>query len=196
MARKKACFASAVCCADDFLDLPSSAQALYFQLGFEADSDGALDGIKSIVRKCGSSMDDLDVLAEGGYLLYVDEVPFIKHWPMNNRTDNRNYRPGGHPAELAKLIKSDGMPYELREFQPEGNQPNVSLTSDANTKQSNTEQPNTEQPNTDKEKAMRNARCPQCGFEALSSINEIGDVVIDCHNCGEISTVSPFSLRQ
>lgn len=195
MTRKRACFASSVVCTDDFFDLPFEAQALYTQLSFEADADGAIDGVRGVVRKVGAPIEALETLMREGYLLEVDGVTFIRHWLVNNRTDNRNYRPGGHEGELAKLFVSDKKAYELRECTLDGIQSDISLTSDANVMQSNVNQSNANEPNSSEEKENLTARCPHCGFEALASVNEIGQLVIDCHNCGEMSTANPLTTQ-
>lgn len=104
MARKRACFASSVCCTDDFSDLPASAQALYFRLGFHADADGAVDGVRGIVRGGGFSDGDMQALFEAGLLLDCGGVPVIAHWWTNNTKNIRDYRPGDHLHDMESLF--------------------------------------------------------------------------------------------
>ena len=131
MPRARTCIAHEVVCSDAFLDLPSSARALYPCLLFEADNDGALDSLKRTMRTYGGTEADLAALMDGGYLLRVDGVYFITDWWRNNKTDNRNYRPGTHQDQLSKLIVDAN-----RRYVPKvGHQSDISLTSDANTKQ-------------------------------------------------------------
>ena len=56
MANKRM-FSKAIIDSDMFLDMPKSAQALYFHLGMRADDDGFLDNAKKIMRSIGGSAD-------------------------------------------------------------------------------------------------------------------------------------------
>lgn len=71
--------------SDAFLDMPLSAQALYFHLGMRADDDGFIGNPKSIQRLTGASQDDLMLLITKRFLIAFDNgVIAIKHWRMNN----------------------------------------------------------------------------------------------------------------
>ena len=71
--------------SDVFLDMPLSAQALYFHLGMRADDDGFIGNPKSIQRLVGASQDDLMLLITKRFLIAFDNgVVVIKHWRMNN----------------------------------------------------------------------------------------------------------------
>ena len=71
--------------SDAFLDMPLSAQALYFHLGMRADDDGFIGNPKSIQRLAGASQDDLMLLITKRFLIAFDSgVIAIKHWRMNN----------------------------------------------------------------------------------------------------------------
>ena len=71
--------------SDAFLDMPLSAQALYFHLGMRADDDGFIGNPKSIQRLAGASQDDLMLLITKRFLIAFDNgVIAIKHWRMNN----------------------------------------------------------------------------------------------------------------
>lgn len=197
MGRVRTCFASSVVCSDEFRDLPPVARLLYFELGFIADSDGAIDGIRGAARMAGATMDDVDALSAAGYLLWVDGVPFISHWLVNNKTDRLNYRPGGHPEQLSKLIRENGKPYNLSDlYQSDG-----SLTSDA--KQSKDKpseadliQADQSESNLNEGKGNAHAReptrirCPQCGFECAATTEPDGVTHAWCPQCGD------FELRE
>ncbi len=47
---KKRMFNREIVTSDDFLELPTSTQALYLQLGVEADDDGFINKARSIAR--------------------------------------------------------------------------------------------------------------------------------------------------
>lgn len=71
--------------SDAFLDMPLSAQALYFHLGMRADDDGFVGNPKSIQRLAGASQDDLMLLITKRFLIAFDNgVIAIKHWRLNN----------------------------------------------------------------------------------------------------------------
>lgn len=75
--------------SDAFLDMPLSAQALYFHLGMRADDDGFIGNPKSIQRLAGASQDDLMLLITKRFLIAFDNgVIAIKHWKINNYIQN------------------------------------------------------------------------------------------------------------
>ena len=53
---------------DAFLEMPLTAQALYFHLGMRGDDDGFVSNPRSIVRVSGCSESDLATLAQSGYI--------------------------------------------------------------------------------------------------------------------------------
>jgi len=70
---------------DEFLDMPLSAQALYFHLNMYADDEGFVDKVKSIMRQVRSTDDDLKILLAKRYLLSFNSgVVVIKHWLIHN----------------------------------------------------------------------------------------------------------------
>ena len=55
-------FAKTIIDSDAFLDMPLSAQALYFHLSMRADDDGFVNNPKKIQRMIGASDDDCRLL--------------------------------------------------------------------------------------------------------------------------------------
>ena len=55
-------FSLTVVDTDRFIDMPTSARLLYYDIGMRADDEGFLDGVKRIMRVTGASDDDLRVL--------------------------------------------------------------------------------------------------------------------------------------
>lgn len=96
--------------SDAFLDLPLSAQALYFHLGMRADDDGFVNNSKRIQRMVGANEDDLKLLiAKRFVLVFHSGVIVIKHWRMNNLLRKDRHTPTQYQDELATLeIKSNG----------------------------------------------------------------------------------------
>lgn len=85
MAKEKRMFSSSITKHDDFLDMPISAQALYFHLNMEADDEGFVSNIKALIRQVRASEDDLKVLLAKRYVLKFESgVVVIKHWLIHN----------------------------------------------------------------------------------------------------------------
>lgn len=85
-------FAKSIVLSDAFLDMPMSARCLYFTLGMLADDDGFVGSPKSIMRQCGASDDDMNILLVKRYILgFESGVLVIKHWRMNNYLRNDRY---------------------------------------------------------------------------------------------------------
>ena len=184
--KSKACFASSVCCSDEFIELSPGAQALYLQLSFYADSDGAIDGIKKISRACNFGSDEVGELERAGLLLRVNGVPVIADWWVNNNRDSINYRPGDHPCEISMLKQLPNRRYYIA-CKEDGDdcagtvcrQSDISLTSDCKVIKNNQTQNNQTQHTgkengtneTDRNEGPHFAGCPECGVACKTSSN-------------------------
>lgn len=85
-------FSKTVTQTDNFLNMPLSAQALYFHLGMEADDDGFITPLK-IMRMIGSMPDDLNILIAKSFLIaFEDGVIVIKDWKINNEIRLDRYK--------------------------------------------------------------------------------------------------------
>lgn len=70
---------------DIFLEMPVSAQCLYFHLGMRADDDGFVSSPKRILAMINCAIDDLRILISKGYLIpFESGVVVITHWNINN----------------------------------------------------------------------------------------------------------------
>lgn len=96
--------------SDAFLDMPLSAQSLYFHLNMRADDDGFVNNPKKIQRMIGASDDDLKLLILKRFLLVFDSgVIVIKHWRMHNLLRSNRYKPTQYQDEFSRLqIKENG----------------------------------------------------------------------------------------
>ncbi len=190
MARVRTCFASSVCCSDGFSDLSAMAQALYYRLGFEADSDGAIDNVRSVMRSMRASEKDLEALIDGQYLIQIDDVLFIKHWWVNNKQDKINYRPGRYQNELKKLSSDSS----TREYvSSDLHQSDISLTSVHNIKElkvieSKLIEDNSKEFNESNQTDVsltsverQTFDCPKCG--AIQKAYTTGDGFGQCEEC-------------
>ena len=78
-------FAKTIIDSDAFLDMPLSAQALYFHLSMRADDDGFINNPKRIQRMIGATEDDYKLLIAKSFILRFESgVIVIKHWRINN----------------------------------------------------------------------------------------------------------------
>lgn len=91
--------------SDAFLDMPLSAQCLYFHLNMRADDDGFVGNPKRIQRLVGASEDDLKLLIAKRFLLtFENGVIVIKHWRMHNTLSMNRYSETVYTDEK-KLLK-------------------------------------------------------------------------------------------
>lgn len=79
-------FAKTIICSDLFLEMPLSAQALYFHLGLNAYDDGSTRNIKAICRALQVSDIDIDILIRKGFLKksIIKGEYIITDWDINN----------------------------------------------------------------------------------------------------------------
>jgi hypothetical protein len=96
--------------SDAFLEMPASAQALYFHLGMYADDDGFVSPRK-IMRLLGSTEDDMKLLVAKRFVLpFPNGVIVIKHWRLNNLVRKDWYRPTQYVDQKSQLfIKENGV---------------------------------------------------------------------------------------
>ena len=111
-------FAKKVTESDAFLDMPSSTQALYFQLNMSADDDGFVNNPKKIQRMVGSSDDDMKLLIAKRFIITFDSgIIVIKHWKMHNYIQNDRYKPTDYIDEKSMLELKKNKAYTLVDTQ-------------------------------------------------------------------------------
>lgn len=89
---------------DHFLNLSSSAQALYLHLSMNADDDGFCNQITASMFKAHASVTDLEALLKNRYIYQFDSgVIVIKHWRMANALRKDRYTPTAFKNEMAML---------------------------------------------------------------------------------------------
>lgn len=109
---EKRMFAKSIVLSDVFLDMPASARCLYFTLGMLADDEGFIGNVKSIMRQCSASQDDLAILLQKRYILGFDSgVIVIKHWKLNNYLQNDRIKPTTYQEELKQLTLDEKRAY-------------------------------------------------------------------------------------
>ena len=88
---------------EKFLEMPVSAQNLYFHLGIYADDDGFVNPQK-IVRMIGANPDDLKVLITKEFVIpFEGGVVVVTHWKENNYIQKDRYTPTIYQEQLKKL---------------------------------------------------------------------------------------------
>lgn len=92
---------------DPFLDMPISAQLLYFHFGVRADDDGFISSPKRIASMVGCAAKDIQTLIDCGYIVQFDSgVIAILHWKVNNYLRPDRYHPTIYQKER-KLLESE-----------------------------------------------------------------------------------------
>lgn len=98
---------------DIFLDMPTSTQCLYFQLGMRADDDGFVSSPKRITNMVGCNTDDLKLLIAKGFIIALEDgIIVIRHWKQNNYIQNDRRKDTIYQIQLAALTVNNGI-YEV-----------------------------------------------------------------------------------
>lgn len=122
----KRMFSKSIIDSDAFLDLPLSAQALYFHLAMRADDEGFVNSPKKIQRIIGASDDDGKLLIMKKFLIPFDSgVVVIKHWFIHNYIRSDRLKATNYEEERASLTLKKNGAYSLSD----GCQSNVSQVS-------------------------------------------------------------------
>ena len=111
---KRRMFSQQITESDSFLDMPLSAQALYFHLGMSADDDGFVNSPRRVQRVIGANDDDLKLLIAKKFVIAFDSgVVVIKHWKINNFIRSDRYTPTVYADEMAMLYEKENRAYTL-----------------------------------------------------------------------------------
>lgn len=113
MARRRM-FSLLVVDTDEFLDMPSSTQSLYYHLGMRADDDGFVASPKKIAKLVNCSNDDLKLLIAKGFIIPFDSgIVAIKHWKLNNEIKKDRYTPTIYFNEKSTLKVNKNKVYSI-----------------------------------------------------------------------------------
>lgn len=105
-------FSKTIIDSDTFLDMPLSAQALYFHLSMRADDDGFINNPKKIQRMIGASDDDCRLLIMKQLIIAFDSgVIVIKHWRLHNYIQKDRYKPTLYQNEKSTLELDESKMY-------------------------------------------------------------------------------------
>lgn len=100
--------------SDKFLEMPVSAQALYFHLCMNADDDGFVNNPKCVMRGVGANEDDMKLLIAKGFIIAFESgIIVVTHWKTHNYIAKDRYRPTIHEYEKSLLQENLGKAYIL-----------------------------------------------------------------------------------
>lgn len=107
-------FAKTIIDSDAFLDMPLSAQALYFHLSMRADDEGFINNPRKIQRMIGAADDDLKLLIAKNFIIPFDSgVVVIKHWRIHNYIRADRLLKTAYTEERERLEIKDNGSYTL-----------------------------------------------------------------------------------
>lgn len=99
---------------DSFLDMPVSAQALYFHLGMRADDDGFVSSPRKITGLVGCNPDDIKILITKNLVIPFDNgVLVIADWKVNNYIPKDRYKPTQYIEEKDVLTAKENGSYTI-----------------------------------------------------------------------------------
>ena len=108
-------FAKTIIDSDAFIDMPLSAQALYFHLSMRADDEGFINNPKKIQRMIGASDDDAKLLIAKKFVIpFESGVVVIKHWKIHNYIRGDRKKQTMYPEERAQLTEKSNGAYALK----------------------------------------------------------------------------------
>lgn len=103
-------FSLDVVATDKFIELPVSAQCLYFHLGMRADDDGFVSFPRQIMKMISCTKKDMDMLTESGYVIpFKSGVIVIRHWKQHNYIQADRYKKTKYSEERQQLDLVDNV---------------------------------------------------------------------------------------
>ena len=104
---KRRMFSISIMESDCFYELSALTQALYFHLCLNADDDGLVDNVRSVMRDLKAPSKTLQILLKEGYIIELGKnVIAITHWRQHNQIKSDRYTPTTH-KELKKKLCLD-----------------------------------------------------------------------------------------
>lgn len=112
---EKRMFSKKITDSDAFIEMPASAQALYYHLNQGADDDGFNNQIQMAMMKAHASVDDLKVLMAKNFIFkFSCGVIVVKHWRMHNTLRKDRYTPTNYQDEFKLLNVKENGSYTLQ----------------------------------------------------------------------------------
>lgn len=196
-------FAKTIIGSDAFVEMPTSARLLYYDLGMRADDDGFINSPKSIMRMTGASDDDIKLLIAKKFIIpFQSGIVVIKHWNINNYIQKDRYTETKYKEEKQTLVLDENNAYTQPNNLPIQNDGSRPLT-DAQQKRFNAKKESDLPYSFDYK--IRNAfvgeKCPVCGCTmshqnnltkptiqhnkpiSLGGKHEIDNISVICRSC-------------
>lgn len=108
-------FAKTIIDSDAFLEMPLSAQALYFHLSMRADDEGFINNPRRIQKTLGCGDDDMKLLFVKQFVIPFDSgVVVIKHWKIHNYIRGDRLKETVYQEERALLTVKENDAYALK----------------------------------------------------------------------------------
>lgn len=105
-------FSNQIVRSDFFMDLPISAQALYFHLGMETDDRGYVSNPRTILKMIGASVGDLEALINKKFVLLRENgLILIKHFKINNYIQSDRFKETAYIEDLKQLFFDENGSY-------------------------------------------------------------------------------------
>lgn len=105
-------FAKTIIDSDAFIDMPTTARLLYYDLSMRADDDGFVNSPKKICRMIGASDDDLKILIMKKFIIpFESGVVVIKHWKIHNYIRKDTYTETKYKEEKSSLVLDENNAY-------------------------------------------------------------------------------------
>lgn len=114
MAQKRM-FSRQVTDSDAFLDLPLSAQCLYFHASLAADDEGFISSVKRIARIIGADLSDIDALVDSGFLILFPEsgIYVDAYFWTNNTLKSDRFHPTNYQTERKQIELTENKVYQV-----------------------------------------------------------------------------------
>lgn len=108
-------FSKTIIDSDMFLDMPATAQLLYFHLSMRADDDGFINKPRSIMRMCGAKDDDMKLLIAKNYIIFFESgIAVVRHWKVHNYIRKDTYKETMCEKEKSMLTSDKNGMYYLQ----------------------------------------------------------------------------------
>jgi len=105
-------FAKTIIDSDAFIEMPTSARLLYYDLGMRADDDGFVNSPRKIMKFSGASDDDMRILSAKKFVIpFESGIVVIKHWKIHNYIRKDTYTETKYKVEKAQLYTDENNAY-------------------------------------------------------------------------------------
>lgn len=114
-------FAKTIIDSDSFLDMPLTAQALYFHLSMRADDEGFVNNPRKIQRMINCSNDDMKLLVAKSFIIpFESGIVVIRHWKIHNYIRGDRKKGTQYKEEKSCLSEDGNGAYVLNDGQMSG----------------------------------------------------------------------------